>query len=151
MLATFLVLRSDRSNLSGTSPQQNGMAADVFALHISCSLKVLISIAEADEAKTFTFPASLVNALGALLVSNHSSFLDGWVFREGLEKGFVRHFACQIANEESKMSGIPLKKGRIRPGLTASTPDDGLLLAIFPADNRSNSRVWICGGCDCSA
>lgn len=94
------------------SLDQYWVTADVFPLHVSRCLEVVIAAREANESKSF--------ALRGTFIANNSCFLYRWIFCKCFQKRFISDFTCEITNEDSKMCWIPFEEGIICPCCAAS-------------------------------
>lgn len=101
-LAVLVIPRDDGLDLRRAALDQDGVAADVLALHLAGGLEELVAVAEADEAEAF--------ALGGALVANDARFLHRGPAGEGLEEGLVRHLAREVADEDAEVGGVPFEK-----------------------------------------
>jgi hypothetical protein len=98
------------------------MAADVLAIHLLGGAEVVVGVGEAHETVALT--------LGRLLVSDDTGLGEGRVLGECFEEGLVGDFACQVAYEEARVLGVPLKQALVLPGLAPSFANDRLALAV---------------------
>ena len=86
-----VVALRDGLDLGSGAFNQDGMAADVLALHLLGCAEVVVGVGKTDEAIAFAF--------GGTLVSDDACLGYGGVFGEGLEERVVRNLAGQIADE----------------------------------------------------
>ena len=93
------------------------MTPDILPLHLPRSLEVVVAVGETDK----PVPARL----GGAFVADHARFLDRGILGEGLEEGFVGHFAREIADENAEVRGVPFEEGWVGPGGAAAGALDG--------------------------
>lgn len=139
-LAVFLllvILWHDGFDLRGAPLNEHGMAPDIFALHLPRGLEELIAVAEADEAEAF--------ALCGPLVTHDSGFLDGWPARECFQEGLVGYFACEVADEDAEVGGVPFEEGGVGPLRAAAGANYCCLFAIRAADHGCYASVGVDG------
>ena len=93
------------------------MTPDILPLHLPRSLEVVVAVGETDKPVAAGF--------GGAFVADHARFLDGRVLGKGFEERLVGHFACEVADEDAEVRGVPFEQGWVGPGRAAAGALDG--------------------------